>query len=181
MPSPQPPRAGASVPGGSGIALVLRFVLIFLALQALYAAIPDAVLERDIVHHGLARPAAWLIGAYGHGDATAVTNEIHGPAAVLAIIRGCDGSSGMFLLVAAIAAFHAPWRHRLGGAALGLLLLHALNIARVAGLYALLAADVNLFHAVHEFVAPSVTVLGICLYYVAWCAWLPNHAPTRGG
>ncbi len=159
---------------------MLRFVALFLALQAIYAAIPDAVLERDIVHHGLARPAAWVITASGHGEAHAVANEINGAAAMLAIIRGCDGSSGMFLLLAAIAAFPAPWRHRLGGAVLGLLLLHAINIARVAGLYALLATDVRLFHAVHEFMAPSVTVLGICLYYVAWCAQSPGIAAADG-
>ena len=163
------PRSGR-MPSGPGLALLVRFVAIFLLLQALYHAIPDDVLATIVVHHALAQPAAWLIDTLGIADVRAATNQVLGARGTLEIIRGCDGSSSFFLLLAAIGAFPAAWRHQAAGIALGLLLLHAINVTRITGLYAALQADLQLFHLAHEFVAPTITVLATCLYYAWWCA-----------
>lgn len=172
-----------SRPWRDGVALLARFVALFLALQWLYYLTPDAVLAGSIVHPLLAKPAAWLIDTVGIADAHAVANEIRGSSGVLYIIRGCDGSSSMFLWLAAVGAFTTSWRHKLRGVALGLLLLHALNLCRVTVLYAVLPVDLQLFDVVHEFLAPIVTVLATCLCYTLWCAAgariaTPSSAPT---
>lgn len=170
------PRS-SHAPSGPGLALLVRFVALFLLLQALYHAIPDSVLATVVVHHALAQPAAWLIDLLGIADVRAAANQVLGARGTLEIIRGCDGSSSFFLLLAAIGAFPAAWRHQAAGVALGLLLLHAINVTRITGLYAALQADLQIFHLAHEFVAPTITVLATCLYYAWWC----TLARARGG
>ena len=152
----------------SGAALVTRFVALFLALQLLYYLTPDQLLAGTIIHHLLAQPAAWLIDFAGIAETHAVGNEIRGSSGVLFIIRGCDGSSSMFLLLAAVGAFSTSSGPKLRGIGMGLLLLHALNLGRVALLYALLPLDLQLFNVVHEFLAG---IGNLTCRFVAWAKY----------
>ena len=176
---PHEPSVAAGGPRRGGGAIVVRFVAIFLVLQVLYVATPNAALERVIIHHALAQPTAWVVNTLNIAEVQAVANEVRGATGVLSIIRGCDGSSSMFLLIAAIAAFHARCRRKLHGLLFGLMLLHVLNIARVAGLFALLRTDMQWFYAAHEFIAPTVTVMVTCLFYTGWCVLALRDAEPR--
>ena len=129
------------------------------------------MLLHGIVHHLLAQPAAWLLAISSDAAIVADGNAIRTAAgSALVIIRGCDGSSSMFLLLAGIFAFRASGRHRLAGACIGLSLLHTLNIARVVVLFVLLQRDAQLFETMHEYVAPVLTVFVACAYYALWCS-----------
>ena len=51
------------------------------------------------------------------------------------IVRGCNGVEAVIILVSAMLAFPAPWKHRLIGIGLGFLAIQALNLVRIISLF----------------------------------------------
>src|SRR6187397_167375 len=61
----------------------------------------------------------------------------------VAVDRGCDALEVQAPLAAAILAFPAPWRLRVGGATLGVALVWAVNVLRIASPGPLLLYDLG--------------------------------------
>lgn len=118
------------------LGFVVRMLVYYAVLHALYFLIPISILHDGIYLQVFGRPSAWLIHLMVPAEGvTALTNRIASPRAILEIVRGCDGSGVLFLISAAVVAFPASWRMRAIGVLLGILLVYALNLARLTGLY----------------------------------------------
>lgn len=158
---------------------LLRFAVLYLALQGVYYALSDAVLVHavDVV---LARPAAALAAALTDSTVEASAGFITTAHGSLQIIRGCDGMSSILLLAAAIGATARPAITRVVGLLVGACGLHVLNVLRVAVLACLLRATPATFDAVHEFVAPLVTVAMACALYLGWASWAGAQGSLEG-
>lgn len=154
-----------AVPATS-LGFALRFAVLYLAMQLAYAAIPEAWLAAWVFQNGLAVPAALLLYLLGQSDVVALAGALHTPGHAMSIIRGCDGSNAVFLLVAALLAFPGRWRDRLLAIAIGFSALYAFNVARIAALFALQRHDLSLFHVGHGLVAPTLAVLLACGLFV---------------
>jgi exosortase family protein XrtM len=153
----------------------LRFLALFVAgyalLHALYFLIPDALLRDAVYHWTIIVPGAVAINLLAPGEA------VHGAGALLTsvrasleVVRGCDGSGVAFLLVAAMAAFPSSWRRKLAGLAGALLLVYALNQARIVGLYFVAAYRNDWFVPLHVWFVPTLFVVLSALYFAAWAA-----------
>jgi exosortase family protein XrtM len=88
----------------------------------------------------------------------------------LNILPGCEGTELFFLLIAGVIAFPATWRAKLAGLALGLPLVFALNVVRVAGLYVTVRDFPAQFELVHGYVAPTAFVALLGVFFLVWSA-----------
>ncbi len=158
-----------------------RFSLGYLLLHLAYFAIPDAVL-RDIFHHygivlGVAQLIEWIAPAE---FIRAVANRLESPAAALEVVRGCDGAGVAFLLLAAVGAYRAPWRHRLYGALAAVGWVYFSNQLRLVILYFVAAYRPGWFAVLHVYVIPMVVLALSALSFMAWTAYSARRIGAIG-
>jgi len=143
----------------------------FGAMLALYFLVPDAMLK-DVLYPSLfGEPAAALIGWQWPEEAVAAaSNRLTSARAALEIVRFCDGSGVLFIVIAAVLAFPASWRARVLGTLLGAALVYALNLLRLGGLYFVAAYHQPWFQALHTYFIPTLMIVLVALFYLGWLA-----------
>ena len=128
----------------------------------------------------VARVAGLLMRAF---DPTIVTTgnvigSSSSPFAV-AIEAGCNGVEASLVLVAAMLAFPATWRHRLTGIALGIATVQLLNIARVVTLFYLGRWNAEAFEWAHLYVWQALIMLDVLIVWVVWVCFAPSTTATN--
>lgn len=148
------------------------FAGVYGILHYAYFQIPDEVL-RDVIHHrGLVLIGAQLIDLLAPTErVSAIQGHIVSARANLEVVRGCDGSGAMFLIVAAILAFPASPLHKLAGIAASLALMYGLNLARIVGIYFIVAYYPAWFLPAHTYFAPTLIVMLGCVFFAWWALW----------
>jgi exosortase family protein XrtM len=149
----------------------LAFVLAFLLLQALWSQAKDTALERLWIDTVTVKTAVALIGVVSPElRASAQGSRIKAPGGGINVLNGCEGTDILFLLAAAFLAFPMPWRSRLAGLGLGVVLVYLLNEARILALFYAYRSDRELFDLLHTVVAPIVLIAFVAVYFHA-CAY----------
>jgi exosortase H (IPTLxxWG-CTERM-specific) len=162
-----------------------RFALVFaLALSALFAVELTAPVQRAAVQpwtQGLARASAGLI--------TLVDDNVVASGRVLrstangfavSIEAGCNGIEAALILIAAMLAYPAPWRHRFVGMVAGLAAVQALNIVRVITLFYLGQSSMKLFEWAHLYLWQALIMLDVLIVWLIWIRTIPGaRAPLR--
>jgi exosortase family protein XrtM len=163
--APPPEAAAARHPWRAGLA----FVLAFLVLQILWSQAKDTALERLWIDTATVKTAVALIGFVAPElQPTAQGSRIKAPGGGINVLNGCEGTDILFLLAAAFLAFPMPWRRRLAGLGLGLVLVFLLNQARILALFYAYRSDRALFDLLHGIVAPIVLIAFAAAYFYAW-------------
>lgn len=158
-------------PRHPGFAFVVLFTLLYLVQYGAYQWVPDLVLADVVYRHGIVAGAVSVIEWIAPGERVVVDgHRLASPRAVLEIVRGCDGSGVLFLLVAAILALRAGPRHTVLGLCGALLLVYALNQLRVIGLYFVAAYRGDWFTPLHGYLVPTLFVVVSALYFAWWAA-----------
>jgi len=126
---------------------------------------------------GVANVTASLLGAFdpmvvATGD---VIRSAHTGFAVQ-ILAGCNGVEAMIVLIAAIAAFPAPWKHRVIGAVAGVAAIQALNLVRVASLFYLGQWDRGAFEWAHLYLWQPLIMLDALVVFLVWIRTVPRRA-----
>ncbi len=100
----------------------------------------------------------------------------------MSIEAGCNGVEATLVLVAAMLAFPAPWRHRVVGIVAGVVAVQSLNILRVVSLFYLGQWNAVAFEWAHLYVWQALIMLDVLIVWVIWVRMAPA-APTavRGG
>ena len=160
---------------------VLRFTLyflgVFLLLQWAYAGLADTAVYRFYLEIMTVRPGATLIHWIAPQDGVlAQGHRLLWSGGGLSLYNGCDGAEAMKLLIAAFIAIAGPWRVRLPGAVLGLLLIYALNQARIVSLYFAARHDRAWFELVHGIIGP-LGIIALTTLFFAW--WIGRDEPAR--
>ena len=86
----------------------------------------------------------------------------------VAIEAGCNGVEATLVLVAAMLAFPATWRHRLAGIVVGIVAVQALNIVRVISLFYLGQWNHDVFEWAHLYVWQALIMLDVLIVWVIW-------------
>ena len=151
---------------------VLRFLVVFaLAFGACYFLFGVA----PGVRLGLIKPytnllasaVAAVINLFGAG-ATADGAQITSPRFSISIEMGCDGVEASSLFLAGVVAFPTSWRARLIGFALGIPLIHVINLARLVGLYYAGVYLPSVFEELHVYVAQTIVILFSTAILILW-------------
>ncbi len=144
------------------------FLGVFGVLQWGWGEARDTWVERLVIHQATVKPAAALVQIITpEANAQPVAASIKAPGGGLNILNGCEGTEVMFLLIAAFAAVNLGWRHKLIGLALGLVLVFALNQARILALFYAFRNERSLFDILHTTVLPAVLIAAVALYFYA--------------
>ena len=144
------------------------FVGVFALLQWAWGEARESWVERLVIHQATVKPAAALVQwITPEANARAVAASIQAPGGGLNILNGCEGTEVMFLLIAAFAAVRLGWRQKLTGLALGLVLIFALNQARILALFYAYRNERSLFDLLHTSVLPAVLIGAVALYFYA--------------
>src|SRR5208283_2450496 len=118
-----------------GVIYVVLFLAIFGALDYGYYLIRGTVVEHMLIDTLTVRPAAALINAVVPAvSARASGHSLLTPFGQINIFEGCEGSDGMFLLIAAVLPFPARRLSKLVGVIGGVSLMYAMNQLRIVAI-----------------------------------------------
>jgi exosortase family protein XrtM len=147
----------------------LIFLVVFCLLQMSYNTCRGTSFEHFILGDLTVVPAARLISMLTPDVCVKpVGNQLKAAGGGLTVLKGCEGTEVMFMLVAAFSAVVMPWRRRLLGLGIGILMVFCLNQIRLVGLFYAYRSDAPLFDLLHGTVAPIVLVIMVVLYTLFW-------------
>lgn len=161
------------------------FILFAVVLVALLALELTPPVQAAVVlpwTEGLARISAALVTLFD--PRVAATGKIlqrttNGFA--VSIEAGCNGIEAAIVLIAAMLAFPAPWKHRVIGILAGLAAVQALNVVRVISLFYLGQWDAKAFEWAHLYLWQALIMLDVLIVWLVWIRTLPplaSGAPT---
>lgn len=147
----------------------LVFLAVFFILQMSYDACRGSDFEHFILGDLTVSPTATVINLLTPAvHVKALGNQLIAPGGGITVLKGCEGTEIMFMLVAAFAAITISWQRRLVGLGLGILLVFCLNQVRLVTLFYVYRSEPSLFNLLHGTVAPIVLILCIALYALYW-------------
>ncbi|HEY2739189.1 MAG TPA: exosortase H [Thermoanaerobaculia bacterium] len=127
---------------------------------------------------GIARVSGAILGVLGQKvtmNGTVITNSRF----AVNIRNGCNGVEAMLIFLAAVLAFPAPWRSRLAGLGLGILVIQVVNLIRVVALFLTGVYYPKLFDASHTVVWQTIVILSGVLLWIYWANRYAHPSPPR--
>ena len=91
----------------------------------------------------------------------------------VSIEAGCNGIEAAIVLIAAMLAFPAPWKHRAIGIVSGLAAVQALNVVRVVSLFYLGQWSYGAFEWAHLYLWQALIMLDVLVVWLVWIRMLP--------
>jgi exosortase H (IPTLxxWG-CTERM-specific) len=163
---------------------MLRFVATFLiCLLVLFTLdILTPVQEHVILPFTtiVAQVSVLLMHAFDHSVISRgndIINAITGSG--IEIVAGCNGVEAVLILVSAVLAFPAPWRHKLIGIGIGFLAIQTLNLVRIISLYYLHEWNQVWFEWFHLYLWQALIVLDALVFWLIWLRFLPRSPAAR--
>lgn len=167
-----------------------RFLLLFVAILAvLFAAELTPPVQRAIVlpwTEALARASAALVTLFDP-QVVAIGKVLQSTANgfAVSIEAGCNGIEAAIVVIAAMLAFPAPWKHRAAGILAGLAAVQALNVVRVVSLFYLGQWNMQAFEWAHQYLWQALIMLDVLVVWLLWIRVLPAPGgrpppPDRG-
>jgi exosortase/archaeosortase family protein len=132
--------------------------------------------------HFLAVLSGGLIGLFDRG-VTVTGTRILGRFP-LEIVFDCAALDIQLLYAVAVLVFPAPWRHKLVGLIVGVLILTAANIVRIVALYFIGAHAPGAFHTMHQEVFQLALLVLTCALFVVLAFYRRGRRmpePARAG
>jgi exosortase H (IPTLxxWG-CTERM-specific) len=168
---------------------VLRFFILFVILQAGLFGLELTPWAQDwfVVPwtNALAQISTWLVTMFDPNVvATGKVMRSTTNGFAVSIEAGCNGVEATIVLVAAMLAFPAPWKHKLLGLAAGIVAVQGLNIVRVISLFYLGQWDRDVFEWAHLYVWQALIMLDVLVVWLVWVRTLPRSGdgdPPPGG
>ena len=168
---PNSQKPGNAFLRGKELRFTLAFLLAFFLLQYGYSASRGTIFEHLVIDVATVQPSVAIINLVAPGEQAAATgHRIVSPLGGLSVLNGCEGTESIFLLLAAIAAFSAPWKHKLKGAFLGTVFIYLLNQGRIVSLYFAAHHDRHWFDLLHGYVAPTLIIVLGCVFFLWWAS-----------
>jgi exosortase H (IPTLxxWG-CTERM-specific) len=161
---------------------VLRFIALFaLCLLLLALELLPPVQEHVIAPFtaGIAHAAVGLMHPFDH-EVIAQGNEIRRGVGGngISIVAGCSGVEAVLILIAAVLAFPAPWRHKLIGIGLGFVAIQSLNLVRIISLFYLHEWSKVWFDWFHLYLWQALIILDALVFWLIWLRYVPRAAPA---
>jgi exosortase family protein XrtM len=140
----------------------------YAALEVGYCLLPDETLAA-VYHWAMAAPMVQLLYLVDPAEnVRSISNDLLSNHVNFRIVRGCDASGVLFLLMAAIVTVRAPladkWKGMLGAIAVA----YASNELRILALYITQRVHPSSFTLMHVYVLPLLIILLCVLYFVGW-------------
>ena len=126
----------------------------------------------------LAKVSSWIIMAFDSqvaSEGVIIRSLTNGFAVQIA--PGCDGIEAVIILVSAILAFPAPWKHKFVGIGIGFFAIQGLNLVRIISLFYLGQWNRTWFEWFHLYLWQALIVLDALAVWLIWLRYLPRRPP----
>ena len=159
---------------------MIRFFIVFMALLALMFGLElTPWVQRWFVEPWtatLAHVSAALVTGFDPG-VVSVGKVLRSPGNgfAVSIEAGCNGVEATIVLVAAMLAFPAPWKHRLAGLAIGIV-----AVQGVISLFYLGQWNRDVFEWAHLYVWQALIMLDVLIVWLVWVRTLPAVGEKGG-
>jgi exosortase H (IPTLxxWG-CTERM-specific) len=159
---------------------MVRFITLFLLyLFALFAIELLQPIDEHVIlpfTAAIAKVSVWLVSLFDpHAIAYGKVLESTKNGFAISIERGCNGVEAVIILVSAMLAFPAPWKHRLVGIGLGFIAIQALNLVRIISLFYLGQWNRTWFDWFHLYLWQALIVLDALVAFLIWLRYLPRR------
>ncbi|HSS06295.1 MAG TPA: exosortase H [Rhodanobacteraceae bacterium] len=160
---------------------MLRFITLFLIYLGILFALELMQPVDDYVivpfTSAIAKVSVGIVGLFDpHAIAYGKILQSTSNNFAISIERGCNGIEAVIILVAAMLAFPAPWKHRLIGIGLGFVAIQALNLVRIISLFYLGQWNRTWFDWFHLYLWQALIVLDALVAFLIWLRYLPRQA-----
>ncbi len=157
---------------------MLRFFIIFLVIQGVLFSLevmhPVRVFFVIPFTEMIAHISAWTVQLF---DSNVISQGIllqdRKTGFAVSIESGCNGIEAALVLIAAILAYPAPWKHKLIGLIAGLLAIQLLNLVRIISLFYLGQWDQQVFEWAHLYVWQGLIMLDALIVFLIWLKTIP--------
>jgi exosortase/archaeosortase family protein len=129
---------------------------------------------------GLAKLAAWMSYGMLWVLGKAIGFDIHIMGTIMGsgnfevdVAPACSGAVPTSIYLAAVFAYPAGWKPKLIGAAIGIGVIHLVNLLRVSALFLIGLYYHQIFHETHVYVAQALVV---CVAVALWLYWATRFA-----
>jgi exosortase/archaeosortase family protein len=166
--------------------LTIRVVTTFVALIALFFTLMtyNPIVKRIDIASVLAQLSAWLSWLLLRGLGAIVgfpvrldgTNLASG-SFVVDVSPACSGAVPSMIYLAAVFAFPTSARAKMIGAAMGIGIIHGVNLLRVVALFIIGLFFKEYFHETHVYVAQALVV---AIAVATWLFWAGRFADAPG-
>ncbi|HEU4665908.1 MAG TPA: exosortase H [Dokdonella sp.] len=159
---------------------MLRFLLLFAAiLGTLFVAELMQPVEQHVIvpfTAAVAKVSVWLVGLFdSHVIAYGKVLQSTRNGFAISIERGCNGVEAVIILVSAMLAFPAPWKHRLAGIGIGFVAIQLLNLVRIVSLFYLGQWNRLWFDWFHLYLWQALIVLDALVVFLVWLRYVPRE------
>ena len=159
---------------------MFRFITLFLVyLVVLFALELVQPVDKYVIlpfTSAIAKVSVWIVGLFDpHAIAYGKILKSTSTDFAISIERGCNGVEAVIILVSAMLAFPAPWKHRLVGIGLGFLAIQALNLVRIISLFYLGQWNRVWFDWFHLYLWQALIVLDALVAFLVWLRYLPRE------
>ncbi len=163
---------------------MLRFFIIFLIIQAVLFTLellqPVRVFFVIPFTEMIAHFSAWIVQLF---DSNVISQGIllqdRKTGFAVSIESGCNGIEAALVLIAAILAYPAPWKHKLIGLVVGLLAIQLLNLVRIISLFYLGQWNQQVFEWAHLYVWQGLIMLDALIVFLIWLRTIPAVAVSN--
>ena len=180
-------QAGERKERQAGIAAAMRATWPLIKIYLLFGVVLLAFFTITMikpVYFGVILPfnnfLAWssrqALHLFGSGQVTGSGAIISQPGFAIDIAEGCNGIYALAIVVAGIVAFPAPWRPKLTGLSLAVILIMVLNYVRIITLWYAGAAESFIFDTMHLYVWEFII---IALGGAFWYFWYEKAVKKR--
>ena len=163
---------------------MLRFISLFLVcLFVLFTLELVQPVQTHVIlpfTAGVAHVSVWVMHLFDH-NVVARQNDILDATTGggIEIVAGCNGVEAVLILLSAIIAFPAPWKHKLFGIALGFLAVQAVNLLRIVCLFYVHQWNDVWFEWFHLYLWPALIILDALVFWLIWLRYLPRQFASQ--
>lgn len=159
------------------IAIFLVCLLVLFTLELLQPVQTHVILPFTA---GVAHVSVWAMHLFDH-NVIARQNDILSATTGggIEIVAGCNGVEAVLILLSAVLAFPAPWKHKLLGIVLGFLAIQALNLVRIVSLFYLHEWNQVWFEWFHLYLWQALIILDALVFWLIWLRYLPRQPPPQ--
>jgi len=153
---------------------LVLFSATYFLLYVAYSIVPETLLRETVYHYAWVEPSKTMINWISPSEhAVGIGDNLVSATVNLRIVRGCDGSGVLFLLVAAIVAMRLSPKIAALGIGGAVVLVYALNELRIVALYFTISRCPDWFTPMHVYFIPTLMILVSTIYF----AGLTIHHP----
>ena len=166
--------------------LTIRVVGTFVILIAVFFSLLtySPIVERIDIGEMLAQLSAWLswlflkgLGAIVGFPVVREGKNIGSTGFAVEVSAACSGAVPTMIYLAAVFAYPTTLRAKAIGAAMGVAIIHGVNLLRVIALFLIGLFARKYFHDTHVYVAQALVV---CIAVATWLFWAGRFADAPG-